>query len=52
MSKTQVIFEILRFLMQSKKYWLAPVIICLLLVGFLLVQAGSSSLSPALYALF
>ncbi len=52
MSRLRVVAEIFQFLRYSKKYWLAPVILVLLLVGFLLVQAASSTVSPFLYALF
>jgi uncharacterized membrane protein YjdF len=36
----------------NKKYWLAPVISVLVLVGVLLVVAGSSALAPFIYSLF
>jgi hypothetical protein len=36
----------------NKKYWLAPVITVLVLVGALLVIAGGSALAPFIYTLF
>lgn len=36
----------------NKKYWLAPIITVLALIGFLLVGAGSSALAPFIYSLF
>jgi len=44
--------ELFKFLWSKKKFWLIPVIIVLLLIGFLIVFAGSSALSPFIYTLF
>ncbi|GMU92321.1 MAG: hypothetical protein AMXMBFR4_13790 [Candidatus Hydrogenedentota bacterium] len=44
--------EIWAFLRVRKKFWLAPIIIVLMLLGMLMVFAGQSVvLSPFLYAL-
>ena len=40
------------FMKERKKYWLAPVIIILLLLGLLIVFAGSSVIAPFIYTLF
>ncbi|MEI6346633.1 MAG: DUF5989 family protein [Bacteroidota bacterium] len=40
------------FMKERKKFWLAPIIIVLLLVGLLLVFGGSSSVAPFVYTLF
>jgi len=40
------------FLKARKKFWLAPVIVILLLFGLLLVFTESSVLAPFIYALF
>jgi uncharacterized membrane protein YjdF len=37
---------------EHKAWWLAPIIIVLLLVGALVVFSQSSALSPFIYALF
>ncbi len=52
MSKMQVFSEFWQFLKYNKKYWLAPIIVVLVLVGFLLVLAKSSALAPFIYTLF
>lgn len=52
MSKMRVMSELWQLMKQNKKYWLAPVIIVLVLIGFLLVAAGSSALAPFVYTLF
>ena len=40
------------FLKERKKFWLVPIIIILLLLGFLIVFGGSSALAPFIYTLF
>jgi len=40
------------FLRVRKKWWLAPVIVVLILLGLLLVLTESSALAPFIYALF
>ena len=44
--------ELFQFLWAKKKFWLMPVVFILLLIGFLIVFAGSSALSPFVYTLF
>lgn len=44
--------ELFQFLLSKKKFWLIPVIVVLLLLGFIIVFAGSSALSPFIYTLF
>ena len=43
--------EFVGFLRHNKKYWMAPLIILLVLVGLLIVVAGSS-VAPFIYPLF
>lgn len=40
------------FIKERKKFWLAPVIIILLLLGLLIVFAGNSVIAPFIYTLF
>ena len=40
------------FLKERKAWWLAPIIIMLLLVGILIIFGQSSVVSPFIYALF
>ena len=40
------------FIKERKKFWLAPVIIILLLLGFLIVFGGSSAIAPFIYTIF
>jgi hypothetical protein len=40
------------FLRERKKFWLAPVILVLILLGVLIVFGGGSALAPFIYTLF
>ncbi|MDR9415210.1 MAG: DUF5989 family protein [Gracilimonas sp.] len=44
--------DLWNFMKQRKKFWLAPVIIVLLMLGFLIVIGGGSSIAPFIYTLF
>jgi hypothetical protein len=37
---------------ERKKFWLAPIILVLLLLGLLLVFGGGSAIAPFIYTLF
>ncbi len=52
MAKMQVLGEFWQFLKQEKKYWLAPIVLVLVLLGLLLVFAQSSAVAPFIYTLF
>lgn len=52
MAKAQILGEFLQFLKQEKKYWLAPIVVVLVLFGILLVFAQSSAVAPFIYSLF
>lgn len=47
-----VLWQLLRFMKTYRKFWLAPVIISLVVLGALLILAQGSALSPFLYAIF
>lgn len=40
------------FMKVRKKFWLAPIIVIMLLLGTLLVLAQGSAVAPFIYALF
>jgi hypothetical protein len=44
--------DLWNFLKVRKKWWLAPLIIVLILLGLLIVLGGSSALAPFIYTLF
>lgn len=52
MSNTSLLGEFWAFLKVRKKWWLAPIIIVMVLVGTLLVFAQGSALAPFIYTIF
>ena len=50
--KARVLGEFVRFLRVRRKYWLAPIVIALVLLSLLIVFSQGSVLSPFIYALF
>jgi hypothetical protein len=44
--------DLFRFLWERKAWWIAPMMLVLLLIGILLVMGGSSSMAPFIYTLF
>ena len=52
MGRQSLLREFFLFIREEKKWWLIPLIAVLLLVGALIVFAGSSPLAPFLYPLF
>lgn len=52
MSKLSLLSELWQFLRARKKWWLAPIIIMMILLGALIVFTEGSALAPFIYALF
>ena len=52
MNKFAIVKEFWEFLRERKKWWLAPIIIVMVLVGGLLVFAQGSALAPFIYTIF
>jgi hypothetical protein len=52
MSKVSIAAEFWQFLKVRKKYWLAPIVFIMLLVGALIILTEGSALAPFIYALF
>jgi hypothetical protein len=52
MSKMSVLSELWHFLKERKKWWLAPIIIFLILLGGLIILTQGSAIAPFIYALF
>ena len=52
MSKISLLKEFWDFLRVRKKWWLAPIVIFLILLGALIVLTESSSVAPFIYTLF
>src|SRR5436309_13405229 len=52
MSQASVVREVWALLRVRKKWWLAPILLLLVLVGALLVFAQTSALAPFIYTIF
>ncbi len=52
MSKLDILIEFLEFLQVRKKYWLAPIILFLLLFGTLIVLTEGTAIAPFIYTIF
>jgi hypothetical protein len=52
MYKFSILKEFLEFLKESKKWWLIPIVVFLILLGILLVFSQGSALAPFIYTLF
>lgn len=48
----ELLKDLWAFMRVRKKYWLAPVIIVLLLIGALIVLTQGSAVAPFIYTLF
>ena len=52
MGKLSILKELWGFLKVRKKWWLTPIIVVLVLFGFLIVFSQGSALAPFIYTLF
>ena len=52
MSKAAILKELWDFLKVRKRFWLAPILVILVLLGLLIVFVQSSTLAPFIYTLF
>ena len=48
----EFITELWSFMRERKKFWLLPIMVCLLLLGTLLFFASGSAVAPFIYTLF
>ena len=48
----ELLKDLWAFMKERKKFWLAPIILVLLLLGALLVLAQGSAVAPFIYTLF
>lgn len=47
-----LLVDLWAFMKERKKFWLAPIILVMLLLGALLVLAQGSAIAPFIYTLF
>jgi hypothetical protein len=52
MGKIRILREFWDFLRIRKKYWLAPIVLVLVMLSLLIVMTQGSALAPFIYALF
>jgi competence protein ComGC len=52
MAQASLVRELWSFMRERKKFWLAPILVVLLMVGALLVFAQGSALAPFIYTIF
>ncbi|MFH0980804.1 MAG: DUF5989 family protein [Planctomycetota bacterium] len=52
MAQPSLLREFVAFIRHEKKWWMIPLVVVLLLVGALILFAGSSPLAPFVYPLF
>ena len=52
MSKISILQEFWEFLKVRKKFWLAPILIVLVLLSLLMIFAQGSAVAPFIYTLF
>jgi len=52
MNRFSIVKEFFQFLRERKKWWIAPIVVFLLLLGALLIFAKGSALAPFIYSLF
>lgn len=52
MGKVTILREFWSFLRVRKKYWLAPIVIVLVVLSLLIVLTQGSALAPFIYSLF
>ena len=52
MGKVSILREFWTFLRVRKKYWLAPIVVVLVVLSLLIVLTQGSALAPFIYSLF
>lgn len=50
--KASIFKELFWLIKNRKRYWLAPIIVVLLLLGFIIILTQGSALAPFIYTLF
>jgi len=48
----EFLLELWSFMKERKKFWLLPIILCLVLLGSLIVFTSGSAVAPFIYTLF
>jgi Family of unknown function (DUF5989) len=48
----ELLIELWSFMKERKKFWMLPIVICLLLLGSLIFLTSGSAVAPFIYTLF
>ena len=48
----ELLSDLWGFMRQRKKFWLAPIVVVMLVLGTLLIAAQGSAVAPFIYTLF
>ena len=49
---SEFLLELWSFMKERKKFWLLPIILCLVLLGSLVVFSSGTAVAPFIYTLF
>ena len=49
---TSLVYELIRFVIARRKYWLLPVLLVSLMIGSLLIASNGSVIAPLIYTIF
>ena len=52
MAKSELVKELWSFMKTRKRYWLAPIVIVMVLLGLMIILAETSAVAPFIYTLF
>jgi uncharacterized membrane protein YccC len=48
----ELLTDLFRFIVHRKKYWLAPVIVVIVLLSILIIMGSNPAIAPFIYTLF
>ena len=48
----EILMELWSFMKERKKFWLLPIVLCLVLLGSLVVFTSGTAVAPFIYTLF
>jgi len=48
----EFVVELWNFMREQKKFWLLPIVVCLVLLGGLVIATSGSAVAPFIYTLF
>lgn len=52
MAKAELVRELWTFMMQRKLYWIAPLVVVMVLLGLMILLSESAPVAPFIYTLF